>query len=201
MLADVYSVVMAQGGASNAPTPTGRTMEDSSVIEAGPLDAIPGLHWTLLQVGVEDLGLQIESIARRADLTGFLREAGHGPSSHSVVEAWTKRTEQRLEPHMLELLLFDYWISTAPHKVSQLLPGNYRFDKTLHTIQQLLASTLYEQAKDVTWARPFTMCRALQLSKIYFKKVLSADYLVGEAARPQFLGKYAVATALRSRHT
>lgn len=160
---------------------------------------VPGLQWLLLQVGVEDLDWHVDQWAERLRDEGLLDPSSASQNATDVARSWVNRTHDRLDPLLIELFLFDYWFSRYPHDISRQLPGGYRFDKTLHTIHQLLASKLYDQGKDLTWTRPYTMCRTLQLSKIYFKRVIAADHLVSNKARYQFLGKYAVASALRSR--
>lgn len=190
---------MAQADPPAPPDPFDGGMSAAAALCEELSLRIPGLEWLLRQVGFDSLESQVVALNRPGDDNDTYRLCNEGSTPTSVVQAWKNHVELRKPPILIEMLLFDYWFSVAPLASSQLLPGNYRFDKTVHTIQQILANLLYDRAKDLTWTRPYTMCRALQLSKIYFKQVLSAEHLVSDNARYQFLGKYAVASALRSR--
>ncbi|MEV0343426.1 RNA 2'-phosphotransferase [Nocardia sp. NPDC050713] len=180
--------------ARTAPNPSG------SIEIREQIRNVPGLVWLLNQVGIIDIDLEITELIQRFDHAELAAVLAPTPDAGTVAFLWKTRVDERRDPILIELLLFDYCVSRVPFEIRQQLPSWFKFDKTIHTIHQFIASKLYDQAKDATWRRPYVLCRALQMSKIYFKRIIEAEGMVNVQTMHQFQGKFAVASALRSRH-
>ncbi|WP_284328083.1 hypothetical protein [Demequina litorisediminis] len=98
-----------------------------------------------------------------------------------------------------EALHFEALFAAGAADISEALPPNMSYLKTLHTIRERAALALYDYAREINWRRPVLFVRALAVARGYLRDVVGHSDLTSAARRKEFTGRLGVATVLAAR--
>ena len=167
----------------------------------------PELPWLLKQLGVSSVPHVIQQWVARRDHNWVQELLSVHTTGNAIAEKWRihlerlSRTDELVRDPMIlvEELVFEYWLSYRAASVSQSLSRRFQYDKTLHVSRQHVALCLYNEAREVTWRRPFVFTRALQIAHTYLRDITDNANLTNPDTRYQFAGRLGVAVILVSR--
>lgn len=130
-------------------------------------------------------------------LSALLSESIVGRRFWRLLQLATSRKRREL----FELLALEDYLCQRPAAVSSSFPPNVHLDKTLHTLRQNIALSLYERARDLSAHYPLTSVRVLQVAQQYLSVVCAHDHLSRRESLSSFSGRLAVAVFLEARFT
>jgi len=124
-------------------------------------------------------------------------------SSISGLAYWNllKQATARRRGELFELLALEDYLCRNPAQVASGFPATVHLDKTLHTLRQNIAISLYERAKELSAHHPLTSVRVLQVAQQYLTVVCAHDHLSRKASLSNFSGRLGVSIILEARFT
>jgi RNA:NAD 2'-phosphotransferase (TPT1/KptA family) len=160
----------------------------------------PELPWLLKQLGISNVSEVINEWVRRRNHDWVSQLLSMQSTGHDIAEKWQIHMARGASNFILiEEFIFEYWLSTRASLVALNLPKRYQYDKTLQVCRQRVALSLYAEAREVTWRRPFIYTRALKISNAYLHELTENSDLTSPEARHQFAGRLGVAVVLIAR--
>ena len=107
----------------------------------------------------------------------LLDALGHGEISGMSYARLLRAAMSREHRELFELLALEECLCANPTTVASRLPASLRLDKTLHTLRQNIALSLYERARELSANYPLTSVRVLQVAQQYLSVVCAHEGL------------------------